>query len=188
MEYALSGKKMVGQNIGKMIGFSGEPELLPFEPAVTCETEYPITTYQPKYFVTESFEDAKLKLKDFAKVKTHHINTSYLYVISMIHRHEIFRRSKSQWMSDTTHIISASKFSTLWTLATTLPPISELKLTTFLLHFTVSKYPKPVKTGSTGLMISDPDKTSSNNRCSKINLHWFHLVLVFYPTYAFLIF
>ena len=48
--------------------FLGEPELLPFEPAVTCETEYPITTYQPKYFVTESFEDAKLKLKEFAKV------------------------------------------------------------------------------------------------------------------------
>ena len=83
MEYALSGKKMVGQNIGKMIGFSGEPELLPFEPAVTCETEYPITTYQPKYFVTESFEDAKLKLKDFAKVKANHKNKSYLWVIVM---------------------------------------------------------------------------------------------------------
>ena len=50
------------------IPFSDEPEHLPFEPAVTCETEYPITTYQPKYFVTESFDDAKIKLKEFAKV------------------------------------------------------------------------------------------------------------------------
>ena len=55
----------------------GEPELLPFEPAVTCEKEYPITTYQPTYFVTESFEDAKLKLKEFAKVKSYTLYESY---------------------------------------------------------------------------------------------------------------
>ena len=47
---------------------SDEPEHLPFDPPTTCEVEYPITTYQPKYFVTESFEDAKYKLKEFAKV------------------------------------------------------------------------------------------------------------------------
>jgi len=56
---------------------SGEPELLPFDPAVTCETEYPITTYQPKYFVTESFEDAKLKLKDFAKTIKKPVDVRY---------------------------------------------------------------------------------------------------------------
>lgn len=47
-----------------------EPEHLPFDPPTTCEVEYPITTYQPKYFVTESFDDAKHKLKEFAKVRT----------------------------------------------------------------------------------------------------------------------
>ena len=98
MEYALSGKKSLftgfHENSGKIIQFLGEPELLPFEPAVTCETEYPITTYQPKYFVTESFEDAKLKLKDFAKV----IFNDFYYrgVPSMTHHNEIFRQSKNQ--------------------------------------------------------------------------------------------
>ena len=99
MEYALSGenffsRKLVFAKIGKIIEFLGEPELLPFEPAVTCETEYPITTYQPKYFVTESFEDAKLKLKDFAKV----IFNDFYYrgVPSMTHHNEIFRQSKNQ--------------------------------------------------------------------------------------------
>jgi phenylalanine-4-hydroxylase len=46
---------------------SGKPKLLPFDPAVAAVTEYPITTYQPTYFVTESFEDAKKKISDYAK-------------------------------------------------------------------------------------------------------------------------
>ena len=29
---------------------------------MTTETKYPITSYQPKYFVAESFTDAKNKL------------------------------------------------------------------------------------------------------------------------------
>ena len=97
-----------------------------------------------------------------------------------------FRRSKSQWMSDTTHIINVSKFSTQWTLATTLPPISELKLTIFLLHFTVSKFPKSFSTGS--YRFKSDSSLIQIKPVQKINLHWFHLVLVFYPTYAFWIF
>ena len=89
-------------------------------------------------------------------------------------------------MSDTTHIINVSKFSTQWTLATTLPPISELKLTIFLLHFTVSKFPKPVSTGS--YRFKSDSSLIQIKPVQKINLHWFHLVLVFYPTYAFWIF
>jgi len=45
---------------------SGKPELRPFEPAKTGEQKYPITEHQPVYFVTESFEDAKQKMIDFA--------------------------------------------------------------------------------------------------------------------------
>ena len=41
---------------------SDKPEVLPFDPHVTGVTKYPITEYQPKYFVTESFEDAQMKL------------------------------------------------------------------------------------------------------------------------------
>jgi len=45
---------------------SDGPELRAFEPAKTGETEYPITQHQPVYFVTESFDDAKQKMIDFA--------------------------------------------------------------------------------------------------------------------------
>jgi len=46
---------------------SDKPELREFEPAVTGDQEYPITEYQPVYFVTNSFEDAQRKLSEFAK-------------------------------------------------------------------------------------------------------------------------
>lgn len=41
---------------------SGKPELRPFEPEKTGLQKYPITEYQPVYFVAESFEDAKDKM------------------------------------------------------------------------------------------------------------------------------
>jgi len=45
---------------------SGKPELRSFEPEKTGVQKYPITEHQPLYFVTESFEDAKQKMIDFA--------------------------------------------------------------------------------------------------------------------------
>jgi len=45
---------------------SGKPELVPFNPQMTAVTKYPITMFQPLYYFTESFEDAKRKVKDFA--------------------------------------------------------------------------------------------------------------------------
>jgi len=45
---------------------SGKPELKSFEPEKTGLQKYPITEHQPIYFVTESFEDAKQKMIDFA--------------------------------------------------------------------------------------------------------------------------
>jgi len=45
----------------------GVPQYLPFEPHITAATEYPITKYQPKYFVTESFAEAKAKVRAFAR-------------------------------------------------------------------------------------------------------------------------
>lgn len=41
---------------------SGKPELRPFDPAKTALQKYPITEYQPIYFVAEDFEDAKQKM------------------------------------------------------------------------------------------------------------------------------
>ncbi|VDM78251.1 unnamed protein product [Strongylus vulgaris] len=43
-----------------------QPQVAPFEPSVTSTTEYPITEYQPKYFLAESFASAKEKLKTWA--------------------------------------------------------------------------------------------------------------------------
>jgi len=43
-----------------------KPKYLPFNPEVAATTKYPITTYQPTYFVAESFQDAKEKVIDFA--------------------------------------------------------------------------------------------------------------------------
>jgi phenylalanine-4-hydroxylase len=41
---------------------SDKPELRPFNPEITGVQDYPITEYQPVYFVAESFADAKDKL------------------------------------------------------------------------------------------------------------------------------
>lgn len=45
---------------------SGKPKILPFDPVVTGEQKYPITQYQPVYFLAESFADAQAKLHDYA--------------------------------------------------------------------------------------------------------------------------
>lgn len=39
-----------------------KPEIREFEPSKTGEQKYPITEYQPVYFVSDSFEDAKEKM------------------------------------------------------------------------------------------------------------------------------
>lgn len=41
---------------------SDKPEVRPFDPEKTGVQDYPITEYQPVYFVAESFADAKQKL------------------------------------------------------------------------------------------------------------------------------
>lgn len=45
---------------------SGKPEMKPFEPAVTGEQKYPITQYQPVYYVAESFQHAQKKVREYA--------------------------------------------------------------------------------------------------------------------------
>ncbi|KAM9328148.1 phenylalanine-4-hydroxylase [Pholidichthys leucotaenia] len=45
---------------------SDKPKVQAFDPEKTCLQKYPITEYQPVYFVAESFEDAKEKVRKFA--------------------------------------------------------------------------------------------------------------------------
>lgn len=46
---------------------SDVPKLLPFDPFTASTTPYPVTTYQPCYFVAESFESAKLQMIEFSR-------------------------------------------------------------------------------------------------------------------------
>jgi len=45
---------------------SEKPEHIAFDPDTTSRTPYPITKYQPRYFIAESFEDAKNKVRTWA--------------------------------------------------------------------------------------------------------------------------
>lgn len=45
---------------------SKEPEIRPFDPAFACDQPYPITTYQPIYYLSESFERMKDQMRAFA--------------------------------------------------------------------------------------------------------------------------
>merc|ERR1712100_176550 len=44
-----------------------KPEIRSFDPATTCQQPYPVTRYQPLYYMCESFEDAKRLMIDFAR-------------------------------------------------------------------------------------------------------------------------
>ncbi|KAK1789706.1 hypothetical protein P4O66_015596, partial [Electrophorus voltai] len=46
---------------------SGNAQIIPFDPQVTCKQECIITTFQDVYFVSDSFEEAKVKMREFAK-------------------------------------------------------------------------------------------------------------------------
>ncbi|EGG19879.1 phenylalanine 4-monooxygenase [Cavenderia fasciculata] len=46
---------------------SDKNEKRPFDPFETCKQSYPITTYQPIYYVADSFQSAKDKMKQFAE-------------------------------------------------------------------------------------------------------------------------
>lgn len=42
---------------------SGNAKILPFDPKITCNQECLITTFQDVYFVSESFEEAKVRMR-----------------------------------------------------------------------------------------------------------------------------
>jgi phenylalanine-4-hydroxylase len=64
LQYALGNENENGEN--KSVK---KPELRPFEPLVVCEQPYPITTYQPVYFVADSFERAQQQMLEYIQTR-----------------------------------------------------------------------------------------------------------------------
>ena len=54
-----------------------KPSVLPLDAEVTCNTEYPITEFQPTYFVAEDFESAKKNIRLF-------VCLFYLFVVVVV--------------------------------------------------------------------------------------------------------
>ena len=48
-------------------GMPSRPEIKPWDPAVAAMQDFPITTYQPVYFLAESLQDAKLKMRKYCE-------------------------------------------------------------------------------------------------------------------------
>jgi phenylalanine-4-hydroxylase len=48
-------------------GTEDRPELRPWNPVEASMTEFPITTYQPTYFVAENLQDAKVKMRQYCE-------------------------------------------------------------------------------------------------------------------------
>lgn len=56
-------KIKVSRCVSMQYSLTDEPKLMSFDPEKTSLQKYPITEYQPVYFVAESFEDAKEKVR-----------------------------------------------------------------------------------------------------------------------------
>jgi len=57
---------------------SGKPELLPWNPDIVSKTSYPITCFQPKYFVADSFENMTQSMRLFSQTLKRPFGVKYL--------------------------------------------------------------------------------------------------------------
>lgn len=65
-------KRAVGSGLLSSFGeleycLSDKPVFKQFDPNIASHQEYPITKYQPLYFVADSFDDMKRKIENFSK-------------------------------------------------------------------------------------------------------------------------
>lgn len=56
---------------------SGKPQLLPWDPFVAAKMTFPITKYQPTYFVAEDFKDAQAKLENWMNAQDRPFKLEY---------------------------------------------------------------------------------------------------------------
>ena len=79
LEYACAPYRPAG-------GTDDRPTIKPWDPAVASVQEFPITTYQPVYFLAESLNDAKSKMRTFCEglqkpfLSRHNPNTDEIWV------------------------------------------------------------------------------------------------------------
>merc|ERR1712217_986783 len=62
-----------------------KPTIVPLDPAKAASTEYPITTYQPKYFCAQSLHDAKERISIFCDTLTRPFFPQYDPLTQNIH-------------------------------------------------------------------------------------------------------
>jgi phenylalanine-4-hydroxylase len=60
LEYACAPTRPAG-------GVTARPELRPWDPAAAAVQDFPITEYQPVYFVADSLQDAKSRMQEFCR-------------------------------------------------------------------------------------------------------------------------
>lgn len=70
LEYACSPTRPAG-------GTDDVPEYRPWVPADVAGTDYPITTYQPVYFVAEDFDDVKVRMRRYCENLRKGFNAKY---------------------------------------------------------------------------------------------------------------
>jgi len=61
----------------KSEGGDGVPEVLPWDPFDAADRDYPITTYQPLYYLAKSFSDAKSSMQQFSSSFARQYNVRY---------------------------------------------------------------------------------------------------------------
>jgi phenylalanine-4-hydroxylase len=54
-----------------------KPQVVPFYPEQAALTKYPITTFQPLYFLTESFQQAKAQIIQFTETLNRPFSVRY---------------------------------------------------------------------------------------------------------------
>lgn len=53
------------------------PQYLPWEPAKAAVQDYPITKYQPLYYVADSLAEAKARMRDYCETLPRPFHVSY---------------------------------------------------------------------------------------------------------------
>jgi phenylalanine-4-hydroxylase len=70
------------------------PELLDWDPAVAARREFPITEYQPAYFVAESLQDAKARMHEYCRTLSRPFYARYHAATESIWVDRAVRRGK----------------------------------------------------------------------------------------------